>query len=437
MLAGFHGKRSREAGAWSGEAALAGARETGAGGVNGAAENATDETPFSGRYVSKRERLRVDGQKKELSTHGQPIYKFSAGSVARETACGGEALPNAPDRIRHDDIESYNAYGGGALPDAPDWIQEGAAARFVAPRRLMCRRLKIAAAPEWRAFSFSTLPHPNLPFSPSTLPAPPISPDPLVSPISPCCYFSAHSRPATCVRWSPQYGHLLTSAGMDGAVKVWIPFKESPGEWADSGKTSLCPVRVFNGHRAAVKESSWTNDAARLLTASLDATVQVADVESGATVAEVRQGGAMSVCRPGHSNPQIFATGGDYRVGSVRFWDMRMLGGASNGQSDCSKNDCKRSDSIEISNGGSMANHSSSTAAASAEPSKPVLEFPLDGGDLLDLAFDPSGSLMVTSAACTRVRGLDKGLKVWDNRSMPGVFYGMVLLASGCAVQSP
>ncbi|CAI5488968.1 unnamed protein product [Closterium sp. Naga37s-1] len=245
-MRGFHGKRSREAVTRSGGTAGAGARE-----ANGAAENATDEIRLPGRYVSKRERLRVDGQKRNISTHGQPIDKISAKNVVRETA-----------------------YGGEALSDAPDWIQnaaanqEGAAERFAAPRRLMCR------------------------------------------------IQSAHSRPATCVRWSPQYGHLLTSAGMDGAVKVWSPFEDSPGERADSGKTfPLCPVRVFNGHRAAVKDSSWTNDAARLLTASLDATVQVADVESGATVAEVRQGGFMSVCRPDPSNPQIFATGGEFKHG--------------------------------------------------------------------------------------------------------------------------
>ncbi|CAI5536161.1 unnamed protein product [Closterium sp. Naga37s-1] len=281
-MRGFHGKRSREAGAGAGRQLE---------GVHGAAENATDDIPLPGRYVSKRERLRMDGQKKNVSTSGQLIHKISEEIVTRETAAYGRgALPSAPHWKRHAGNEtSHNAYGEGALPDVPDWIrhaaaeQEGAAAeQFVAPRRLMCR------------------------------------------------IQSAHSRPATCVRWSPQNGHLLTSAGMDGAVKVWSPFEESLGERADSVETfPLCPVRVFHGHRAAVKDSSWTNNATQLLTASLDATVRVADVESGATVAEVCQGGAMSVCRQNPFNPQIFTTGGDFRVGSVRFWDMRMLRGGS------------------------------------------------------------------------------------------------------------
>ncbi|CAI5469076.1 unnamed protein product [Closterium sp. Yama58-4] len=116
-MRGFHGKRTREAFAWNGEATGAGAR-----GANEAAENAREEILFPGRYVSKRERLRMDGQKKGFSTHGQPIDKISAENVARETATNK-----------------------GALLDAPDWIrnaaanQEGAAERFVVPRRLMCR----------------------------------------------------------------------------------------------------------------------------------------------------------------------------------------------------------------------------------------------------------------------------------------------------------
>ncbi|GJP56789.1 hypothetical protein CLOM_g15837 [Closterium sp. NIES-68] len=359
-MSGAHGKRPRSTSA----AASCGAA---AGGENDAV------IALPGRYVSKRERLMLGGQTENNIGHGK-LDEHNIGESAEQGRVRGEALFSAPDWLER------AADDGGVA----------AAERFAVPRRLMCR-------------------------------------------IS-----SAHSRPATCVRWSPHYGHLLTSAGMDGAVKIWSPFQERPEKQADASKTSpICPVRVFHGHRAAVKDTSWTNDAAQLLTASLDATVRVADVESGATVAEVCQGGAMSVCRPDPSNPQIFATGGDARVGSVRFWDLRMLGGADAGAgSDSNKSGCNESDSNKgdgnesdsnkgdgngISSGGRMCNHSSSAAAASSEPSRPVLEFPMDGGDLLDLAFDPSGSFVVTSADCTRVRGLDKGLRVWDVRKSVSV----------------
>lgn len=80
--------------------------------------------------------------------------------------------------------------------------------------------------------------------------------------------FQGHKKGVHRVRTFPRTGHLLLSAGLDGACKVWSVEKRQ------------C-MRTYLGHSAAVRDVQFNNDGTKFVSASFDRYLRLWDVESG------------------------------------------------------------------------------------------------------------------------------------------------------------
>jgi len=88
---------------------------------------------------------------------------------------------------------------------------------------------------------------------------------------------TGHNKAVQSVAFIPGTGHLLSSASMDGKVKVWdVEAKRV--------------MRTYLGHSAAVREAKWDTAGARLLSASYDRSAKVWDVETGACLMSLEHG---------------------------------------------------------------------------------------------------------------------------------------------------
>jgi pre-mRNA-processing factor 17 len=84
--------------------------------------------------------------------------------------------------------------------------------------------------------------------------------------------WAGHSKGVNAVRFFPGTGHLLLSAGLDGAVKVW-----------DVAGDRRC-MRTYLGHAKGVRDAWFSHDGRRFATAAYDKTIKLWDTETGAVV---------------------------------------------------------------------------------------------------------------------------------------------------------
>jgi pre-mRNA-processing factor 17 len=80
--------------------------------------------------------------------------------------------------------------------------------------------------------------------------------------------FTGHEKGVHRIRLSPRTGHLLLSAGLDGACKVW------------SIEHRKC-MRTYVGHTAAVRDVQFNNDGSKFVSASFDRYLRLWKVETG------------------------------------------------------------------------------------------------------------------------------------------------------------
>ncbi|ELU00239.1 hypothetical protein CAPTEDRAFT_169920 [Capitella teleta] len=84
--------------------------------------------------------------------------------------------------------------------------------------------------------------------------------------------WTGHTKGLSAIRWFPQYGHLLLSAGMDSKIKIWEVYNER-----------RC-IRTYLGHKQAVRDICFNNDGTQFLSAGYDRYIKLWDTETGACV---------------------------------------------------------------------------------------------------------------------------------------------------------
>eukprot|EP00455_Lapot_gusevi_P028584 TRINITY_DN3055_c0_g1_i1.p2 TRINITY_DN3055_c0_g1~~TRINITY_DN3055_c0_g1_i1.p2 ORF type:complete len:607 (-),score=250.54 TRINITY_DN3055_c0_g1_i1:114-1934(-) len=89
------------------------------------------------------------------------------------------------------------------------------------------------------------------------------------------CSFQEHTRYPNCIRFSPD-GNRCISVGADRQIFVY--------EAKDGSKINEFGLNAENAHEASILSFSWSPDSRRILTASMDKTCRLWDVETGTVI---------------------------------------------------------------------------------------------------------------------------------------------------------
>mmetsp|Transcript_12972 Transcript_12972/g.14369 ORF Transcript_12972/g.14369 Transcript_12972/m.14369 type:complete len:557 (+) Transcript_12972:18-1688(+) len=121
--------------------------------------------------------------------------------------------------------------------------------------------------------------------------------------------YKGHFKGVNMIRWYPQYGHLLFSAGLDGDVRVW-----------EFGGKRRC-VGVYHAHVNACKGIDIFYEGDKFASCGFDAHVRVWDIESGKCTAAFRTGKQPNCVKfyPHNSN-RVLVGQADRKVTE---WDIR------------------------------------------------------------------------------------------------------------------
>ncbi|CAN0512897.1 unnamed protein product, partial [Ectocarpus sp. 8 AP-2014] len=85
--------------------------------------------------------------------------------------------------------------------------------------------------------------------------------------------YTGHTKGVQAISFFPGYGHLLLSASMDGSVKIWD---------VNGGRGQR---RTYQGHSAAVRDIQFSNDGKQFLSAGYDRFIRQWDTETGQCIA--------------------------------------------------------------------------------------------------------------------------------------------------------
>ncbi len=104
--------------------------------------------------------------------------------------------------------------------------------------------------------------------------------------------WSGHTKGVQAIRFFPNHGHLILSAGLDSKIKIW--------DVHNSGKC----MRTYLGHDKAVKDIQFTNDGAKFVSSSWDKKIKLWDTETGKVISTFTSGkiAYASVLHPNQQN---------------------------------------------------------------------------------------------------------------------------------------
>ncbi|KAJ1969818.1 hypothetical protein IWQ62_000372 [Dispira parvispora] len=111
--------------------------------------------------------------------------------------------------------------------------------------------------------------------------------------------WSGHKKGVAAIRFIPNSGHLLLSAGLDGKVKLWDVYHNRQG------------LRTFLGHNKGVRDICFSNDGRRFLSCSYDKYIKLWDTETGQCLKSFTTG-KMPYCvkfHPDDDQQNIFLAG--------------------------------------------------------------------------------------------------------------------------------
>ncbi|KAL8033671.1 hypothetical protein ABFX02_13G174400 [Erythranthe guttata] len=172
-----------------------------------------------------------------------------------------------------------------------------------------------------------------------------------------------HVKSVNAMQWSVTHGHLLASAGMDNTVSIW-------NVWSNVQKRA----RIFNFHRAAVKDVKWSQQGLSVLSCGYDCTSRLVDVEKGMEVRVFKEDQIVQVVKFSPDNHNLFLSGGS--KGLLKLWDTRA---------------------------GTV-----------------VHEFVRNLGPILDVEFTLDGKNLITSSDVSRTNLSENSIIVWDvSRQVP------------------
>jgi pre-mRNA-processing factor 17 len=104
--------------------------------------------------------------------------------------------------------------------------------------------------------------------------------------------WSGHTKGVQAIRFFPNHGHLILSAGLDSKIKIW--------DVHNSGKC----MRTYLGHDKAVKDIQFTNDGTKFVSSSWDKKIKLWDTETGKVISTFTSGkiAYASVLHPNQQN---------------------------------------------------------------------------------------------------------------------------------------
>ncbi|PRW45460.1 pre-mRNA-processing factor 17-like isoform X1 [Chlorella sorokiniana] len=120
--------------------------------------------------------------------------------------------------------------------------------------------------------------------------------------------WSGHTKGVNAIRFFPETGHLLLSAGLDGNIKIW-----------DVNGHKKC-MRTYMGHTKGVKDIWFSNDGRRFVSTGYDKKIRYWDTETGAIINTVGEG-KMSYCVRLHPEEQHVVLAGTQEK-KIMQWDL-------------------------------------------------------------------------------------------------------------------
>ena len=103
--------------------------------------------------------------------------------------------------------------------------------------------------------------------------------------------WTGHTKGVNAIRFFPNSGHLLLSAGLDGKIKIW----------STSG-TRRC-MRTYHGHTKGVRGTAFSCDGQQFVSFAYDKAIKCWDTETGKVVCRLGDGQTMAYCASLHPDP--------------------------------------------------------------------------------------------------------------------------------------